>query len=203
MTSPSRSLRTLIAGGVCTLILSGMMVLHAWPLWTGETILLAVVPIDPRDMFRGEYVRLDTPATRLTLQGGSVPPPGLSVMPAGESWKDLPDDPEERGEELYRRHVYVQLEPRGDFGEFLPVTISLEPLDDRANLRGRVTSFDAATGWLEVDYGLDRYFMQEGTAGPVEDALRNRQRVQMEVAVTDAGRSRIRRLLVNGVPVVQ
>jgi hypothetical protein len=36
---------------------------HAWPLWTGESALLPVTPIDPRDMFRGECVHLDTPAT--------------------------------------------------------------------------------------------------------------------------------------------
>src|SRR5262245_60395694 len=63
----SQPVRTLIAGVICLTILSGMLVLHAWPLWTGQPALLPVTPIDPRDLFRGEYVALDTPATRLAL----------------------------------------------------------------------------------------------------------------------------------------
>jgi uncharacterized membrane-anchored protein len=46
---------------------------------------------------------------------------------------------------------------------------------------------------------LSRYYVQEGTARPIEEALDRRQRVQMEIAVTPSGRSRIRRVvLVDG-----
>jgi uncharacterized membrane-anchored protein len=40
--------------------------------------------------------------------------------------------------------------------------------------------------------------MQEGTARSVEDAMRERKRVQMEVAVAASGHARIRRLLIDG-----
>ena len=64
----SQSLGTLLAGAVCLSILCGVLVVHAWPLWTGQSVLLPVTPIDPRDLFRGrEYLRLDTPATRLMV----------------------------------------------------------------------------------------------------------------------------------------
>lgn len=197
----SQSLRTLLAGAVCLSILCGVLVVHAWPLWTGQSVLLPVTPVDPRDLFRGEYVRLDTPATALIVRSDNQAPAGaFSVVPVGSWWSELPTDPYKRHQSLWGRVVYVQLEPRGEAGASQPVSISIEPVADRINLRGRVDGYDQGNQ-LKVDYGLDSFFMQEGTAKPVEDALRMRRRVQMEVAVTSSGHARIRRLLVDGVAV--
>jgi len=198
----SRSLRALLAGAVCLSILCGMLVLHAWPLWTGQPVLLPVTPIDPRDLFRGEYVRLDTPATRLAIRKNGPASDGtIAVAPVGPWWDALPPGERDRSAALYARVVYVQLERRGETGEHQPVSISDEPVPDRLNLRGRVRWYDSHREQLTVEYGLDSYFMQEGTAKPVEEALRARRRVQMEIAVATSGRARIRRLLVDGVPV--
>lgn len=187
----STPLRTLVGGAFCLSILAGMMVGHAWPLWTGQTVLLRARPIDPRDLFRGEFVRLDTPAAQLFVgdgthaaPAGAVPVRGLSVDAA-----DL-----KRG-----RVVYVQL-ARGASGEHEAVTVSDAPVADAVNLRGRVR-YNGSDGSVFVDYGLDAFYMQEGTAKPVEDALRSGRRVQMEVAIASSGRSRIRTLLVDGVRV--
>ena len=78
----SQSLRTLFAGAICLSILCGVLVVHAWPLWTGQSVLLPVTPVDPRDMFRGEYVRLDTPATRLTVRRSEGQVMGAIAVPA-------------------------------------------------------------------------------------------------------------------------
>jgi uncharacterized membrane-anchored protein len=198
----SQSLRALLAGAVCLSILCGVLVVHAWPLWTGQSVVLSVTPVDPRDLFRGEYVRLDTPATRLTVRPEGQPPSAFSVAPVGTWWSELPSDPYNRHQALFGRVVYVQFEPRGEAGEWRPVSISIEPAADRTNLRGRVDGYHQGD-LLDVDYGLDSYFMQEGTAKPVEGALRMRRRVQMEVAVTPSGHARIRRLLIDGVAVGQ
>src|SRR5438045_3812657 len=40
-------------------ILLGMIALDGLPLALGERIKLKVVPVDPRDLFRGDYVVLD------------------------------------------------------------------------------------------------------------------------------------------------
>jgi len=200
----SQERRALLGGAVCLSILAGMLVTHAWPLWTGRTVVLPVTPVDPRDMFRGEYVRLNTPATRLTTLAGSEARDGaIVVTPSGRWSTALSPDGSARAMELYARVVYVQLDARGEAGESAPVSISLEPLPGRINLRGRVRSYEPAGERLTVDYGLDRYFMQEGTAMPVEEALADRRRVQIEIAVADSGRARIRRLLVDGRPVGQ
>ena len=114
----SQPLRTMLAGAVCLSILCGVLVVHAWPLWTGQSVLLPVTPVDPRDLFRGEYVRLDTPATRLVVRsGGQAPVGALAVTPVGSWWSELPSDPYNRHVSLFGRLVYVQLELRGEAGE--------------------------------------------------------------------------------------
>ena len=214
-TSPP--IRALSAGAICLSILSGMIVLHSWPLWFGQAALLPVTPIDPRDPFRGEYVQLNTPATNLFIQTGDRGPgagdrgrgtrPGVApvaavaVTPVGDWWDRLPAATDwKRHRAIYGMTIYVQLEPQGGAGEYHAVSASDRPVPGPLNLRGRVHSLYAANS-LRVSYGLDSYFMQEGTAKPVEDALRNGRKVQMEIAVADTGRARIRRVLVDGVPV--
>jgi uncharacterized membrane-anchored protein len=200
----SQPIRTAIAGALCLSILSGLLVVHAWPLWTGQAALLPVTPVDPRDMFRGEYVRLDTPATRLAVRSDAAAPAGTAaVTPLGSWWTELPTNRYDRYQALVDRVVYIQLEARGDGGESRPVSISDEPIAGRVNLRGRISQYEGEGERLNVDYGLDSYFMQEGTAKPVEDALRQRRHVQMQIAIASSGHARIRRLLVDGVPVGQ
>lgn len=182
--------RTLIGGAVCLAILGGMMVGHAWPLWTGQDILLRVRPIDPRDLFRGEFVRLDTPASRLFVvaDGATTPAEFVAVRRLG--------DREPRRSEV----IYVQLVRGEETGEYEPVSISDAIVDGAFNLRGRVRRANG-DGAVHVDYGLDAFYMQEGTARPVERALLDGRLVQMQVAVASSGRARIRMLLVDGVPV--
>ena len=40
------------------LILTGMYVKAAIPLWTGQEIRVKTIPVDPRSLFRGNYARL-------------------------------------------------------------------------------------------------------------------------------------------------
>ena len=39
-------------------VLVGMVVNAALPLWTGTEIRVRTLPVDPRSLFRGNYVRL-------------------------------------------------------------------------------------------------------------------------------------------------
>ena len=48
----------------------------------------------------------------------------------------------------------------------------------------------------EVDYGLDKFFVPEGTGREIEQ-LRNDQKVSVDVAVDNDGRSALKRLLVD------
>jgi uncharacterized membrane-anchored protein len=189
----TQSVGAVAAGVVCLAILGGMIVGHAWPLWTGRTVLLRVRPVDPRDLFRGEFVRLDLPATDLI-----VTPADAAPVPDGVPVRALGNWPQyaKRG-----AVVYVQLEPVSGTLEHQAVSISAAPVEDAVNLRGRVRR--SGNESVSVDYGLDAFYMQEGTARPVEDAIRENRVVHMEVAVAASGGARIRNLLVDGTPVVR
>jgi hypothetical protein len=162
-----------------------MLVGHAWPLWTGDIVVLSARPVDPRDLFRGEFVRLDTPATTVTIARPGAPRPERAAIPTVGPWPD---------EKLLGRIVFVQLAARPDGGtpEYEAVSISREPIAGAVNLRGRVRSVPSDTNVIRIHYGLDAFFMQEG--------MRAGRRVQMEVAVARSGRARIRNLIIDGTP---
>src|SRR5262245_51439719 len=69
----------LAAAGFQVIFLAAMIVLRAFPLLTGDAILVRVVPVDPRDLFRGDYVTLGYEFSR-------VPPGGIEGLP-GPDWQ--------------------------------------------------------------------------------------------------------------------
>lgn len=99
MSEPDRGRALLAActGAGCLSVLVVMLVLHAWPLWTGETVhLLVPRPVDPREPFRGDYVVLAYPFSSFAPRPpalseiedgpGTVPPAGeAGVAPRGEA----------------------------------------------------------------------------------------------------------------------
>jgi uncharacterized membrane-anchored protein len=187
----SKPKRAALAGATCLLILSGMIVGHAWPLWTGRVVTMKVVPVDPRDLFRGEYVHLDTAANQLYRAGSTVAPSATwsVVRPVDRVFEDA-----RRGSIVY---VQLAASPSGDY---VPVSVSADPVAGAFNLRGRV-KYASGPQVLYVDYGLDAFYMQEGSARRVEQAIRQQRNVQMQVAIGSSGRARIKTLLIDGVPV--
>jgi hypothetical protein len=94
--------------------------------------------------------------------------------------------------------VYVQLAPSPS-GDYVPVTASLQPVPGALNLRGRVRY--AGGTFMPVGYGLDAFYLQEGKGRRIEDAIRQRRNVQMQVAIASSGQARIKTLLIDGVSV--
>ena len=68
----------LITAAAQLLILVAMIGLRALPLLTGQTVLVRVEPVDPRDLFRGDYVILSYDFSR-------VPPQEIEGLP--ETWR--------------------------------------------------------------------------------------------------------------------
>ncbi|MBO6758719.1 MAG: GDYXXLXY domain-containing protein [Roseibium sp.] len=141
---------------------------------TGEEVTLELMPIDPRDLLRGDYVIVN-PAIRTlpdTLPGaeGSIAP--------GET-------------------IYVGLSAGPD-GIARPQAVSRDR--DRLGplaIAGQVV--DRTSADLRIDYGIDAFFLTEG-AGKEIEAL-PADRVRLVIALTEDGRSLPLRLLVDGVPV--
>ena len=160
-------------------LLAWMVVDRALLLARGQEVRLAVIPVDPRDLFRGDYVILSYDVSRLA---------------AGEL--DGDDD------FAFAAPIFVVLQQDGD--GWKPVSMHRERPKDGVVLKGRVSdeSSDRADcpapcRVYSVEYGLEQFFVPEGQGLDLE-RLRNDQRVQVDVAVAANGRAALKRLLVDG-----
>jgi uncharacterized membrane-anchored protein len=241
--SNPRARLSIVSGLFCLAILVGMLVSHAWPLWTGEFIYVRVpYPVDPRAPFRGDYVILGYEFDNFSLLPPGVEPrsgePGAMVeesaqpddearrqpvsleLPAvGEWWKETT----QHGGDVFSwpaqkmRGTVLCLQFEAVTGAHPAVPVVHEPIsvsdqivEGKVNLCGHVRWFgrtrdsdDAVKiAELRMHFGLDAFYVQEGTGKPIERALRERRPVFAKVAVTSAGRGRLSDLIIDGEPVL-
>lgn len=184
--------RLLVVVLVQTLILLAMIGMRQWTLATGIPVILETQPIDPRSLFSGDYVRLNYKVSDLRLE-------------------------ELAGDRQFKRHdtVFVVLAPDGESGGEYWKAVSVHrarprPGDGQAVIKGRVeytgdTIWDAAQNktvqvkHLHVRYGIEDYFVQEGTGHELERP-RQDEKVSIQVAVDRFGNAGIKGVLVNGRP---
>lgn len=147
------------------LTLAGLIAYKQATLLTGQRILLKTVPVDPRDMFRGDYVVLSYEISRL------------------QSWQ-WREPSFERG-----ATAYVTLRKQGRFWGAESVS-KTAPGDQALFIRGRVTH--TGPDAINLEYGIESYFVPEGKGRELERARGDR--LAAEVAVDGTGRAAIRRL---------
>jgi uncharacterized membrane-anchored protein len=153
------------------ILLLAMIGLHLTPLVSGQTILVRVVPVDPRDLFRGDYVTLSYEFNR-------VPPAGIDGLP-GPGWQNK--------REWQGRTVYVTLVPEPDGKHWRAEQYSIHQPAGGTYLRGRIA------GPGRIEYGIESYYVQEGKGRKYEQAIRGRQ-LSAEIAVTADGQAGLRGL---------
>ena len=155
-----------------TAVLAYMVIDRVQLLKTGREITLSIAPVDPRDLFRGEYVRLGYDITRvpLSLLEGPAPKPNETL--------------------------YVTLEKKED-GAWRAVGLTRRVPDgvnpDQVVLRGRADPRDL--GWMR--YGIENYFVPQGK-GPQLEAMARDRKLAVLVAVNKAGNAAIKGLIVDG-----
>lgn len=123
----------------------------------GAQVLLKVEPVDPRDLLRGDYVRLGY---------------GISTLPRSLFAQGLPDTVEDG------RTVYVLL-AMGSDGVWTASSASLEPPaavpPESRLIRGRVDGgFFGSGADLRVSYGIERFYLPEGEGLAIERDMRTR-----------------------------
>jgi uncharacterized membrane-anchored protein len=159
-------------------LLGYMLVARASQLANGTEVRLPVIPVDPRDFLRGDYVILSYPMSTLNL---------------AELGGDTEFD--------YSTPVYVELAPDGDVQK--PVAVWQKMPEGKTAIRGTISYWSTPTGCekdcsvLSVDYNLEKFFVPQGEGLELEK-LRNDQRIQVDVAVSDNGRAALKRLRVDG-----
>ncbi|MCK0153972.1 GDYXXLXY domain-containing protein [Alcanivorax sp. S6407] len=65
MNKRTLKLALIAALGLQLVIMAGVFINGFYPLWVGEEIRLKTQPVDPRDLFRGNYARLNYPFSNL------------------------------------------------------------------------------------------------------------------------------------------
>jgi uncharacterized membrane-anchored protein len=160
-------------------LLSSLVLDRALLLARGTEIRLSVRPVDPRDLFRGDYVVLAYALSQVRTDETA----GEDRFATGEP-------------------IYVSLQNVG--GTWTPVGLHRAPLEDSLSIKGTVTGAQDGDGCrtpcriYDVDYGLEQFFVPEGEGRALEN-LRNDERLEVDVAVGADGRAALRRLLVDGV----
>jgi uncharacterized membrane-anchored protein len=160
-------------------LLSAMVLDRALLLARGTEIRLPVIPVDPRDFLRGDYVVLSYPLSRISSD-------------LIEGWEALSVD----------QTVYVTL--RRDGAAWLPASAAARPPQSGLFLKGKVESVSEGGSQcpspcrtFQIEYNLEKFFVPEGEGLSLE-GLRNNQRIEVDVAIASDGRAALKRLLVDG-----
>jgi len=149
----------------------------------GREITMPVQPLDPRDLFRGDYVTLGYDISTLTK--AKAPTAKLDGLLRGST-------------------AFVTLTPQPAGGwsvsgvsEDFPAQV---PASDVV-LKGRVKSAwaraDGSEKTLNVRYGIETYFVPEGTGRDLESKVRD-HKIEAIVAVGADGTAAIKGLVVDG-----
>jgi uncharacterized membrane-anchored protein len=180
MTSPRKILLALAVIALAqTGVLAAMVIDRVQLLTSGREITLPIVPVDPRDLFKGEYVRLDYAIGRLPAR--------------------LLDGPRPRPNAPF----YVLLERNAE-GGWAPLKISRakpsEASPDRIVLKARSSyrwpPTASASAVLGVRYGIESYFVPEGQGKRLEDLAREKRMAAL-VAVDARGNAAIKGLIID------
>lgn len=165
-----------LAGVAQLLFLVAMAFPHASTVLTGETIFLRVVPVDPRDLFRGDYVILGYEISR-------VPPGGIDDMPGNRM--NANDD------RWQGRTVYVGLEPEEDGLHYRGTEVHFTPPPSGKFIKGTLD------GSFRITFGIESYYVQEGRGRAYEDAVRE-HKLSAVVALGPDGSAQLRGLSIEG-----
>lgn len=173
---PLIALVALAQAGILVHMIAGREMLLA----DGRQIDLDVIPVDPRDFFRGDYVTLRYAISRLPQQ----------LVDAKGAIS--------RGDRLH-----VRLRKKDD--EWQAVAASRGSLTasgpDEVVLSGQVryASVGGPTraGSIDIDYGIEKFFVPEGTGRDIEKDVRDKK-VVAHVAVAPDGTAALKGLTVAG-----
>ena len=159
--------RTILAAALQVLALAYMAGERELVVSMGRTIYLRTAPVDPRDVMRGDYVRLNYEISR-------VP----QFMLRGSLSQSDSSDGKSRD-----RRVYAHLQESAN-GVAELTGLSDSPPASGLYIRGRLEP--SWGGQTQVRYGLEAYFMEQGKALELEQGgARNgvQSPLEMEVAV--------------------
>lgn len=175
--------RIIILNVLLTMALVAMIVVKQWTLSTGTLILLETKPIDPRSLFRGDYVRLNYAINQLNLDKLA-------------------------GDARFQKYDKVFVVLREDKPYWKPLSVhglrhALKP--GQVVIKGELISIQdihenigkKPSTILHIRYGIENYFVPEGEGRALERPKEN-EKIDMRIAVDKFGNAGIKAVLVNG-----
>jgi uncharacterized membrane-anchored protein len=156
-------------------VIAGVVISKHEIIRTGQTVLLETVPVDPRDLLRGDYVILSYKISALDMS------------------KIKSDKPYYKIGEV----VFVKVEPKEKFWEAAAVGSKKGAYGDGVYLKGRVRNNYPANS-IELDYGIESYFVSEGQGREIEKNMRGaKSSVEVQAVVSPCGEALIKNIYVN------
>ncbi|PVB60612.1 hypothetical protein DCO57_16255 [Labrenzia sp. 011] len=137
---------------------------------TGDVVRLELVPVDPRDLLRGDYVVINLAIARVSRDI-----PGSDGVQSGD-------------------RVFVGLTSEGG-GAAQPVRLA-KTREDAGPVAISGTVLSVSGDNFILDYGINAFFLPEGQGRVIERL--DRTRMRLEVSVAADGRSLPLALLFNG-----
>jgi uncharacterized membrane-anchored protein len=184
-----------VRAGFAALLLCGVLGFmiedRARILRTGAEVRLVTAPIDPRDLFRGDYVVL---SYRVSFVPPELFPTGHVFRRHDQIWVELeqPPDAPARVVAAHARRPAATGSGRVVLAGHVDAVSVCMPTDNPREAR---CAPDRPPG-LRVTYGLESYFVPEGEGLAIERA--DPRRIEIVAAVAPDGRSAIKRLMLDG-----
>ena len=168
----------ILAVAAQVLVLAVMAGEREWISGAGKVVYLRTAPVDPRDLFRGDFVRL-----RYELNNVR---------------RDAMDAVLAQSEPKRHEVVYTRLRPVEE-GLYEAAGTGSEPPGEGVFLRGRIDQHPRFGGRNDpafVKYGIEQYFVEQGGGGVIEKQRGGRDDLQVpmevEVAIGSSGKAVIR-----------
>ncbi len=170
--------RLLILLLILTLSLAWMVGNKLWTLKTGEIVELKAEPVDPRSLFRGDYVIITTAIHRINQEdvGGD-----REFHKNDAIFTLIEEQPDNSWKVLSIHHD----NPRKE-----------QPLEkQQIVIKGSVTRISGST--YHTSYGIENYFIPENSGKEIEQAI-GKHAISVRIAVDSTGSAAIHSLLKDG-----
>lgn len=169
--------------------LAAMIADKQWTLNTGTPVVLQTEPVDPRSLFMGDYARLNYRISRLHLDGEGALGGDKDFKRYDTVWVALRPDPE--GAQAVSVHHERSAIAPGLLALKGEVRYLSESWWDRA------TNKSIKQRTLQVRYGIEQYYVQEGTGRQIERPSGG-EKVSVRVAIDERGKAGILAMLFDG-----
>ena len=160
----------LLIGIFWLIIIVGFVAIKEFTLQTGEEVLLKTRPVDPRDLFRGDYVILAYE---------------ISTLDISSLQKDVTEFKQ-------NDKVYVSLNKADNYGTVSGVFIN----KPKEGLFIKGTIKNAQSDRVTIEYGIESYFVPEGKGREIE--RQTGRNLDVKVAIDKLGNAVIKDLLIDG-----